>query len=48
MTDYKYRADRDRERAYKDSDREVIVFCAFIVGGLMGACSTLFWIGVTA
>lgn len=48
MTDYKYLADRDRERAYKDSEREVVVFCAVLVGAMLGACSTLFWMGVTA
>lgn len=48
MKDYKYLADRDRERAYKDSAREVIVFAALIVGAMLGACTALFWMGVTA
>lgn len=48
MNDMKHLCDRDRERAYKDSAREVIVFAALMVGAMLGACTALFWMGVTA
>lgn len=48
MNDVKHLCDRDRERAYKKSAHDVIVFCAVLVGAMLGACSTLFWMGVAA